>query len=187
MKPSRNTKLGALAVCAAALAAGGAAYAASSHGSSASASPIAGGSLVSSQSGTTTRGDHGPGHGGDDFAAAATYLGLTQAELQTQLQAGKTLGQVAEATSGKSKAGLIAALVAAEKTELAQAVKDGHLTQAQADQIATGLTERFTNLVNGVRPPGGPGGHDGFGDHHGFGGPPPPGGSSSQSVPGTHI
>ena len=31
------------------------------------------------------------------LAAAATYLGLTEAELRTELQAGKTLAQVAKA------------------------------------------------------------------------------------------
>ena len=60
----------------------------------------------------------------------------------TQLQAGKTLAQVADATSGKSTAGLIDALVAAEKTELASAVTAGTITQAQSDQIATTLKAR---------------------------------------------
>jgi hypothetical protein len=104
---------------------------------------------------------HGPGGGGDDLAAAATYLGSTTANLLTQLQAGKTLAQVATATSGKSTAGLIAALVAAEKTEIAGKVTSGELTQAQADQMTATLTARFTDFVNGVRPAGGPG-HDGF-------------------------
>ncbi len=132
---------------------------------------------------------HAPG-GGGDFAAAAAYLGISQADLQTALQSGKTLAQVANSTSGKSSSGLIDALVAAEKTELAAAVTAGRLTQAQADQIATSLKDRFTNMVNGVRPAhdgfGGPGGHGGFRAPGGFGGP-PPSGSSSQSGSGTHI
>jgi hypothetical protein len=111
-------------------------------------------------------GRHG-GHGhGDGLAAAATYLGVTQSALMTQLQSGKTLAQIAEATSGKSTAGLVVALVAAEKSELAAAVKAGELTQAQADQIATGLQARVTALVNGTRPahdgPGHEGGPNGF-------------------------
>ena len=105
-------------------------------------------------------GPHG-GHGpGDALAAAATYLGVSQSALLTQLQSGKTLAQIAEGTSGKSTAGLVAALVAAEKAELATAVKAGDLTQAQADQIAAGLQARVTAMVNGQRPP-----HDG--DHDG--------------------
>ncbi len=132
---------------------------------------------------------HGPGGpGGDDFAAAATYLGLSQADLQTALQSGKTLAQVANATSGKSAAGLIDALVAAEQAELKAAVTAGRLTQAQADQITTTLKTRFTNLVNGTKPAHGPfGGHDGFhGGPGGFGGA-PPAGSSTQPGSGTHI
>jgi hypothetical protein len=96
------------------------------------------------------RADGGP-H--DGLAAAASYLGLSQADLRAALQSGKTLGQIAEATSGKSKAGLVAALVAQEKTELAQAVQDGHLTRAQADATAASLEERITRLVDGTLPP----------------------------------
>jgi hypothetical protein len=112
-------------------------------------------------------GRHGPG---DELDAAASYLGTTAASLLTQLQAGKTLAQVATATDGKSTAGLVAALVAAEKTEIAAAVTSGKLTQAQADQITPTLTQRFTDLVNGVHPAGGPGGPGGFGHGHGPGG-----------------
>jgi hypothetical protein len=124
---------------------------------------------------------HGPGGGGDDLAAAASYLGSTTANLLTQLQAGKTLAQVATATSGKSTAGLIAALVAAEKTEIAGYVTSGKLTQAQADQLITTLTARFTDFVNGVRPAGALG-HNGFGHgslpQHGLFQPPPAGGNA---------
>lgn len=108
-------------------------------------------------------------HGsGDDLQAAATYLGTTTDSLLTQLRAGKTLAQIASGTSGKSTAGMIAALVASEKTELADAVKANRLTQSQADAIAANLQQRFTDVVNGVRPDHGPGGFDG---PHAFGGP----------------
>jgi hypothetical protein len=102
---------------------------------------------------------------GDDFAAAATYLGVTTAALQADLQSGKTLAQVADATAGMSSAGLITALVAHEKTEIAAAVTTGKLTQAQADQITANLQQRFTDMVNGTHPAGpGPGfGHPGTG------------------------
>ena len=130
---------------------------------------------------------HGPGGPGDDLAAAATYLGLSQSELQTALQSGKTLAQVANATSGKSSSGLIDALVAAEQTELQAAVTAGRLTQAQADALAANLKDRVTSMVNGVRPAHGAfGGHGGFGGHDGFGGA-PPAGSSTQPGSGTHI
>ena len=105
---------------------------------------------------------HGPG---DELTAAASYLGTTAAALETQLQAGKTLAAIAGATSGKSVDGLVSALVAAEKTELAAAVTAGSLSQAQADTISPTLQQRFTDFVNGVRPAGGPpgGGHFGHG------------------------
>ena len=106
-------------------------------------------------------------HGGpgDDLAAAATYLGTTTSDLLTQLQAGKTLAQIA----GSKTTGLVAALVAHEKQELADAVTAGRLTQAQADLIVPTLTQRFTDFVNGVRPAGGPGRGFGFGHRHGQG------------------
>ena len=122
-------------------------------------------------------GRHGPG---DDLDAAASYLDTTAAGLLTQLQAGKTLAQVAAATNGKSASGLVAALVTAEKTEIAAAVTSGELTQAQADQITSTLTQRFTDLVNGVHPAGGPGPGGGFG--HG-----PGGGGDDLAVAATYL
>jgi uncharacterized protein YkwD len=134
----------------AALAGGGTALAAKSHsqtgGSAAHVGALA----------------HHGGHG-DDLDAAATYLGTTTSDLLTQLQAGKTLAQIA----GSKTSGLIAALVAHEKQEIADAVTAGRLTQAQADQIVPTLTQRFTDLVNGVRPAGGPGFGHGPGGGHG--------------------
>jgi hypothetical protein len=125
---------------------------------------------------------HGPGfgfrEGGDPLAAAVTYLGTTSDALRTQLESGKTLAQIADATSGKSASGLIGALVASEKTEVANAVTAGKLTQAQADEITANLTQRVTDLVNGVRPSGGLR----FGDHGSFGpGPGAPAGSTTGS------
>jgi hypothetical protein len=70
----------------------------------------------------------------------------------TQLQSGKTLGEIADATAGKSKAGLVAALVADEKSHLAQAVQDGRLTQRRADGMAANLESRVTDLVDGKLP-----------------------------------
>jgi hypothetical protein len=124
----------------AALAGGGTALAAKSHAQT-------GGNAVH----VGAPAHHG-GHG-DDLDAAATYLGTTTSDLLTQLEAGKTLAQIA----GSKTSGLIAALVAHEKQEIADAVKAGRLTQAQADQTAPTLTQRFTDLVNGVRPAGGRG------------------------------
>jgi hypothetical protein len=127
-----------------------------------------------------TGGPHGRGgpggHGGpggghsDELDAAATYLGLTAADLITKVQAGQTLAQIAAATPGKNATDLVAALVAAEKVELAAAVTAGRITQAQADAIIPTLTATFTAFVNGTGGPhgaGGPGGHGGHSEHHG--------------------
>jgi hypothetical protein len=172
MTHSKRRLIAPIAVLAAALIGAATAYAAGRfHGSSSSpgaAGPLSA-TLVSSNSGGRGAGGDHRGGGGDDLAAAATYLGIPQADLLASLQSGKTLAQVAGATSGTTVAGLIDALVAAEKTELAAAVTAGRITQGQADQAAAGLTAHVTAEVNGTEParsPGGPGGHG----HHGPGG-----------------
>jgi hypothetical protein len=51
-----------------------------------------------------------------------SYLGITAKQLQQQRRSGKSLADVANATTGKSAAGLIDALVGARKADLAAAV-----------------------------------------------------------------
>ena len=109
----------------------------------------------------------GPGGPGGPFMvgldAASTYLGLTEAQLRDKLKDGKTsLADVAKA-QGKTADGLEQAIVDAEQKELDQAVKDGKLTQAQADKIAKDLPARVKTIVETA----------GFGPHGGPGGPPP--------------
>jgi len=101
----------------------------------------------------------------DGLDAAATYLGLTAAELRTQLEAGKTLAQVAQ-DKGKSVDGLIQALVDDEQKKLDAAVAAGRLTKDQEQSILSDLKQHITDLVNGVEP-------HGFGGDHEFGGRPP--------------
>ena len=103
-------------------------------------------------------GHGGPGHGGPaSLDAAAKYLGLTEAELHTQLESGKTLAEIAKA-QGKTVDGLEKALTAATKTKLDAAVKAGTITQAQADELLKRTTDHLDDLVNGKL---GPHGHDG--------------------------
>jgi hypothetical protein len=87
----------------------------------------------------------GPHHQG---SIAASYLGAAPAQLQAELESGKTLAQVAEATAGRSKAGLIAALVAARTQELAGSVAAGRLTQAKEARRQANLSKRVTTLVD---------------------------------------
>jgi len=84
------------------------------------------------------------------LSAAATYLGLTAAELRTALEGGKNLAQIA-ADKGKSVDGLVAVLTADAKVQLDKAVAASTITQAQANAILGKLTQRVTDMVNGVR------------------------------------
>ena len=83
------------------------------------------------------RGHGGPGMGGDRgekrqemLTAAADAIGITADELKTAIEGGQTIAQVAEA-NGKSVQSVIDALVA---------------------QATTDLTQRITDMVNGVKP-----------------------------------
>ena len=111
----------------------------------------------------------GPGGGPVSFDAAASYIGITTAELRTQLSSGKTLAAVATA-NGKTADGLKAALTAAATKDLDAAVSAGKLTQAQETKILADLPTRLDHEINEAHTggPGGPGGGPG-----GPGGPPP--------------
>jgi len=97
----------------------------------------------------------GFGHFGffGNLGAAADYLGLTEAQLHSQLESGKSLAQVAQA-QGKSVDGLVDSLVAAAKKHLDGAVAAGRLTQAQETEMLNGLRDRITSLVNSTRSAG---------------------------------
>lgn len=123
------------------------------------------------------------GHGamgfnmGEDLAVVTSTLGITAAQLQTDLLAGKSLATIA----GTKTAALITALVAAETTEINARVTAGALTQAQATTLIAGLQAAVTTVVNATPPVGGME-HGGHG--HGFGGM--GGGMGTPSVsPGT--
>lgn len=75
---------------------------------------------------------------------AASYLGLDQSRLQEELSSGKTLAQIADATSGRSAKGLIDALVAARATALRRAVKDRQITPAEERAALATLHRRVS-------------------------------------------
>jgi len=136
----------------------------------------------------------GGGMFGSGFDSAAAYLGISESSLRSQLAAGKTLAQIANATSGKSASGLIDAMVAAERKQLEQAVSSGRLTQSQADQLEANVKTRITAMVNGTFGPGrgGFGRPDGGRGGGGFGPGSPPNGNTSpnggtSTTPSTHI
>jgi hypothetical protein len=79
--------------------------------------------------------------------SAVAYIGITEAQLRTELESGKSLAQVAQA-HGKSVDGLIGALVAAAKDKLDTAVSAGRLTKAQETEMLGALKDRITSAVN---------------------------------------
>jgi hypothetical protein len=114
------------------------------------------------------RGLHGEfGHVGvfGSLDEASTYLGLTEAQLRTKLEGGKSLAQVAR-DQGKSVDGLVSTLVAAAKKKLDGAVSAGRITKAQEDEMLSGLEDRIGNLVNATGPEGPRFRRPGFGFRH---------------------
>jgi hypothetical protein len=101
------------------------------------------------------RGPGGRGFGGFGLDDAATYLGLTEDKLREQLDAGKSLADVAKAQS-KEVAGLKTALKTAITTKLDQAVKNGALTEAQKTTMLADIDKRIDEIVNNTRPADGP-------------------------------
>ena len=95
------------------------------------------------------------------LSTAADYLGLTQAQLRTQLDSGKTLAEIAK-DRDKSVDGLVDKLVADKTARIDEAVEDGRLTRAQANEIEADLRKAMRDFVNNGKPefpkfPGGPG------------------------------
>jgi hypothetical protein len=85
------------------------------------------------------------------LATASEYLGISGAELRSQLESGKTLAQIAKA-EGKSVEGLVQALLDDADAKLDAAVDAGKLTQAEAEKIRADWKERITDFVNGTAP-----------------------------------
>jgi len=120
MKPSlKNVERALIATGVALVFSGGIASAAIlwTSATAAAAQPDSGAQLAA-QLGTNPGplADNGP-HGADLMAAAATYIGISAADLRTQLAAGKSLADIAVA-NGKTRDGLIAALMAAEQASI---------------------------------------------------------------------
>lgn len=124
------------------------------------------------------------GRGGSfqSFDAIAEALGLTPTQLFEQLHSGKTLSEIAEAQGvdlAEVQKAAEAARVQAMKDAIAQAVKDGRITQEQADWLLQGLEKGYLNKGFGF----GRGFMRGGGMHwHGMWGPKT---NNATPVPGT--
>jgi len=107
------------------------------------------------------------------FDTAARYLGISDAELNSQLESGRTLADIAKA-KGKDVGGLVDALLADAKAHLDEEVQEGDLTRAQANAMLARIRQGITAMVNGRRPDapfhGREGGFGGFGGPPGFDG-----------------
>ena len=88
---------------------------------------------------------------GEHLDAISSLLGITSDELKTELRSGKSLAEIAT-DKGVDTQRVIDAIVADEKTEIAQAVTDGTITQAQADTMLANVVDRVTAMVNGEHP-----------------------------------
>jgi hypothetical protein len=178
MTSRKRLAIGAAGVLA--LAGAGAALAATGSGGHPTAAVRPGAAISDIVATSGTRGDRliglgrgfgfrvGVGPFGAGLDAAASYLGISQDQLRSDLESGKTLAQIANSTPGKSADGLIQALVAAGKQKLDAAVKAGDLTQTQETDILSHLQQAITDIVNGTRPAG-PSPGQGFGFQIGIG------------------
>lgn len=95
------------------------------------------------------------GRGGSfaNFDAMAAALNLTPTQLFEQLHSGKTLAEIAEAQGvdlAKVQEAANAARVQAMKDAIAQAVKDGKITQEQADWLLQGLDKGYLGKGRGM-------------------------------------
>ncbi|HLF26680.1 MAG TPA: hypothetical protein VJG32_10110 [Anaerolineae bacterium] len=78
--------------------------------------------------------------------AAAEALGMTADELSTQLWGGKTLAEIADEAGVELQVvrdAVEAAQLEASRADIAQAVEDGRITQAQADWLLEGLDNGY--------------------------------------------
>ncbi|MGO9788872.1 MAG: hypothetical protein ACLP8S_04885 [Solirubrobacteraceae bacterium] len=94
------------------------------------------------------------GGAGHNDATVVGYLGITKKALRSDLRAGKSLATIANATPGKSAAGLKAAIIAADTTRLNTAVSSGKITAQQEQQRLAELSSRVDTLLQRTWTPG---------------------------------
>lgn len=85
---------------------------------------------------------------GDVFQESVSYIGLPAEAVKAQLQAGKSLGQIAGQQPGKSRDGLVADLNGKAEARIKAAVEAGKLTADQAQQLRTKVDEAIVKIVD---------------------------------------
>ncbi|HUQ42357.1 MAG TPA: hypothetical protein VM052_07635, partial [Candidatus Limnocylindrales bacterium] len=89
---------------------------------------------------------------GDATVAARAYLGLGVADVASALRSGKSLGEVANGVTGKSRDGLIAAITASVNTKLDAATGSGRLTADQATALKATAGKAVATIVDKKAP-----------------------------------
>jgi hypothetical protein len=84
---------------------------------------------------------------GQNDTAVTSLLGMSQQEINTQLQQGKSLADIA-ASKGITNDQLVAAMIAPMKTFMQQQVTNGVWTQAQADARLKLAQQRMGQIIN---------------------------------------
>ena len=87
----------------------------------------------------------------NNLSSFAKALNMTEADLMTELQSGKTIAAIAQEKS-VDLTQVKTSVLADMKTNLDQVVQAGKLTQSQADQIYSKLSTNLDNLVNQTWP-----------------------------------
>jgi hypothetical protein len=85
---------------------------------------------------------------GDVFKGSVDYLGLPAETVRKDLMAGQSLGEIANATAGKSRDGLVDNLDAKAAGRIKDAVTSGKLTQAQADALFPKVKDAIVKIVD---------------------------------------
>jgi hypothetical protein len=97
---------------------------------------------------TTTRAPKVAAFVGDVFAAGRDYLGLSRTDLVKALGEGKSLADIANATPGKSRDGLVTQLTAAANVKIDQAATGGKISAEQAAALKAQIGTAVTALVD---------------------------------------
>lgn len=97
---------------------------------------------------TTTRVPKAVEFIGDAIGVARDYLGISQLDLAKALREGKSLGEIANATPGKSRDALVAQLTTAANTRIDKAAADGKVTAAVAATLKGQVGPAVTALVD---------------------------------------
>ncbi len=85
---------------------------------------------------------------GDVLKESVAYLGLPAETVRKDLAAGQSLGEIANATPGKSRDGLIDNLDTKASERIKDAVTSGKLTQAQADALLPKVKDAIVKIVD---------------------------------------